>query len=70
MIFAYGALGIKYIPMAPVPAIADSNGGKTDKRGSIGTILVGGFTTLGDSAIFGSGGTIRCGIQIRIVIYK
>ena len=42
-------------------AIADSDGGRTSEVGSIGDILVVGFTTLVDAAIFGSGGTSRGG---------
>ena len=48
--------------------ISDSDGGRTSGGGSIGTILGGGVTTLGDTAIFGSGGTSRGGIKLRIGI--
>ena len=47
-------------------AIADSDGGRTARVGSIGTILRGGVTTLGDVARFGSGGTNRGGLQLII----
>ena len=48
--------------------IADSDGERTDEGGSIGTILGGGVTTFGDAEVFGSGGTSRGGLQLRIGI--
>ena len=65
LMFAHGDLGIKYIELAPVSAIAVSDGGSSSGGRSFGAILGGGVTTLGDVA-----GINRGGIQIGLEILK
>ena len=55
LMLAHMALVVKYNPLASMSAIADSDGVRTANGISIGAILGGGFTTLGDTAILGSG---------------
>ena len=50
LMFAHGALGVNYIKLAPVSAIAVSEGGSSDRGRSVGAILGGGITTLGYAA--------------------
>ena len=56
LMFAHGALGIKYIELAPISAIAVYNGGRSARGISVGSILGCGVTTIGDAAGITRGG--------------
>ena len=61
---AHGALGVKYIDLAPLSAIAVSDGGRYSGGRSVGAIIGGGITTLGYAAGITRGGLhIGTGIQ-------
>ena len=56
LMFAHGALGVKYMELAPLLAFAVSDGGSSARGRSVGAILGGGITTLGYAAGFNRGG--------------
>ena len=65
VIFAHSALGVKYVKLAPVSAIAVSDGGSSAGGRSVGAIIGGGIITPGDAA-----GITRGGLHIRLEILK